>query len=144
MKILVVVDLSEISSQVVAKAVEFSAACDAVVWLVHIAEPEPEFVGNQVDTTVIRDVKAEAFHKEHRLLQKYAAMFEDKALKVTALLIQGETVNSILEKSKHLDVDLIIMGSHRKNVLTRLLLGSTSEGVLHESKLPVMVVPVTL
>jgi len=141
MKVLVVVGLSEISSHVVEKAVSFSKALSAEVWLLHVAEPEPEFVGNKVDTTVMRDVKAEAFHKEHRRLQEYARAFEAESLKVSALLIQGETVRTILHEAEKLAADLIMMGSHHKGVIQRLLLGSTSEGVLHDSEIPVMVIP---
>lgn len=141
MQILVVVDLSEISSYVVDEAVKFAKAAGADAWLLHVAEPEPEFVGTKVDTEEMRDVRAEAFHKEHRHLQQYAKQFEEAGLKTTALLIQGETVKAILNEAKRLSADIIVMGSHKKGALSRLLLGSTSEGVLHHSAIPVMIIP---
>ena len=142
MKIQVVVDLSEISSNVVDEAIKFAKATDAEVWLLHVAEPEPEFVGSKVDTEVMRDVHAEEFHKEHRQLQLYASQFEKSGLKTTALLIQGETVKTILNQAKRHTADIIVMGSHKKGALAHLILGSTSEGVLHHSNIPVMIIPV--
>ncbi len=142
MKILIVIDLSEISSYVVDEAIKFAKDAAADVWLLHVGEPEPEFIGSKVDTKEMRDIHAEAFHKEHRHLQQYAKQFEEAGLKTTALLIQGETVKTILNKAKKLSADIIVMGSHKKGALSRLLLGSTSEGVLHHSDIPVMIIPV--
>ena len=141
MQVLVVIDLSEISSYVVDEAVKFFKAAGADVWLLHVGEPEPEFVGTKIDTKEMRDIRAEEFHKEHRHLQKYAKQFEKAGLKTTALLVQGETVKTILNEAKRLSADIIMMGSHKKGALSRLLLGSTSEGVLHHSDIPVMIIP---
>jgi nucleotide-binding universal stress UspA family protein len=142
MQFLVVVDLSEISSHVVEKAVEFARAAGADVWLIHVAEPEPDFVGSKVDTKEMRDIRAEMFHKEHQQLQQYAKQFDAKGLKTTALLMQGETVKTILSEAGRLSADVIIMGSHGKSTLGRLLLGSTSEEVLHRCDIPVMIIPI--
>ena len=59
--------------------------------------------------------------------------------KVTALLIQGTTVEKILQERDRLQADLIVLGSHGRHGLA-LLLGSTANGVLHHAKCDVLAV----
>ena len=58
----------------------------------------------------------------------------------TALERQGSAVPGILEAAKRERADLIVMGSHGRRGLSRLVMGSTTEGVLRASELPVLVV----
>ena len=45
MKLLVAVDLSESTEKVVKKAEEIASAISAKVWILHVAAPDPDFVG---------------------------------------------------------------------------------------------------
>ena len=65
----------------------------------------------------------------------------DTGLDATALLVEGAAAELIVEQAAKLDVDMIIVGSHGHGAMRQLLLGSVSEGVLHRSKCPVLVVP---
>jgi len=141
MKFLVVLDLSEISPLVVKGAIQFAKMADAEVRVLHVAEPEPDFVGSEVDTQVIRDSHAEMFHQEHRQLQQYADQFEAAGLKTSALLIQGVTIKTIFHEAERFKADLIVMGTHKKGLLSRIVLGSTSEGILHDSDIPMLIIP---
>ena len=68
-----------------------------------------------------------------------AAMRE--GLLITTLTPQGEPPeDAILQAAQKYEVDLIIMGSHGRRGLTRLLLGSVTEGVLDRALAPVLVV----
>ncbi len=58
----------------------------------------------------------------------------------TALEGQGSAVSGILEAANREAVDLIVMGSHGRQGLSRLVMGSTTEGVLRSSQVPVLVV----
>lgn len=53
----------------------------------------------------------------------------------------GDAGTAIAEAARQHDVDVIVVGSHRRNWFERLLHGSTSEDVLKEADVPVMVVP---
>ena len=46
----------------------------------------------------------------------------------------------IVERAEELQVDLVVLGSHGRRGLSRTIMGSVAEGVLHEAKCPVMVI----
>jgi nucleotide-binding universal stress UspA family protein len=141
MKLLVAVDFSDASTEVLDRARSLALGMKARVWLLHVAEPDPDFVGYDAGPQTVRDSVAKEFHEEHRALQAYAKQFRSAGLDAVALLVQGSTVQTLLGQAANLQVDLIVIGSHGKGAMKRLLVGSTSEGVLHKTDLPVLVVP---
>ncbi|PVV07925.1 MAG: universal stress protein [gamma proteobacterium symbiont of Ctena orbiculata] len=141
MKILVAVDLSESSQKIVTKAEEIAQALSATIWLLHVAEPEPDFVGYQVGPQSVRDSLSQKFHDEHRQIQEMADSMREKKLDVTALLMQGSTAETILQEASRLGVDMIVIGSHGRGAMYQILMGSVTEGVLHAATCPVLIVP---
>ena len=140
-KILAAIDFSPTSSEALRVAEELTAACEGQLWLVHVAAPDPGFVGYDVGPQTVRDSRAHMLHKEHGQLQKLASALRMKGLDTLSLLIQGPTVKKILEEAERLEVDTIVIGSHGHGTFMKMLLGSVSGGVLKASKIPVMIVP---
>jgi nucleotide-binding universal stress UspA family protein len=141
MKIFVAVDLSEATEKIVREAEKIAHALSAKVYLLHVAEPEPDFVGFKVGPQTVRDSLSESFHGEHRQLQAISERLRKAGLDTTALNVRGATVETILNEALKLDADMIVVGSHGRGAMRQLLVGSVSEGILHESERPVLVVP---
>ena len=142
MNILVAVDLSPGSDKVVDTAGRLAQKMGAEVYVVHVAEPEPEFVGYDAGPEVVRTQVAEELHREHREVQALAQRLRDEGIKATALLIRGPTVDTALKEAKNLDAGIIVVGSHGHGAVYDVLVGSYSAGIIRRSELPVMVVPV--
>ena len=141
MNILVSLDISESTDKVVDAAKQLAEAMSAKLYLMHVAEPEPDFIGYGVGPQTVRDSVSEEFHKEHALIQELAESLRQKSLDVKGLLIQGSTVEAILKQADKLKAQMIVMGSHGRGAIYKMLVGSVSEGVLHGAKCPVLVVP---
>ncbi|MDP6183198.1 MAG: universal stress protein [Gammaproteobacteria bacterium] len=141
MNILAGIDFSESAQKIIDQTVMLAKALNAKIWLIHVAEPDPAFVGYEADPEVMRDVVAKKYHEEHRDLQAIASALRGDGLDCVALLVQGATVATLLREAAHLPAALIVIGSHGKGALKRLLIGSTSEGILHASEIPVHIVP---
>lgn len=141
MKILVAADLSESTEKIVKGVEKIAQSLQAKVWLLHVAEPEPDFIGWEVDPQVDRDSLSKIFHDEHRRIQAIGERLRKVGLDTTALLVQGAVVEAILNEASKLNVDMIVVGSHGRGVTYQLLVGSVSEGVLHKSECPILVVP---
>jgi nucleotide-binding universal stress UspA family protein len=141
MKLLVAVDLSESTQTIVEKVEEMNKEYPAKVWVLHNAEPEPDFVEFKVDPLAARETLAKKFHNEHRQIQEIANRLRKAGLDATALLVHGATVETILKEASDLDVDMIVVGTHGRGAMYQLLVGSVSEGILHKSPYPVLVIP---
>ncbi len=64
-----------------------------------------------------------------------------KGVRAEGLLVQGATVEMLLKEAQKLNTDLIITGHHDHNFLYKAFIGSTSEEIIKESKIPVLMVP---
>jgi len=139
--ILAAVDFSEITPRVVERASQLAESLGSRLWLIHAAAPDPDFVGHDVGPSSVRDQVAKHLREEHRELQALAAGPRERGIDTTALLVQGPTVETILKEAAKLEAELIVLGSHGRGAVLRALLGSTSEGVLHKTDVPLLIVP---
>jgi nucleotide-binding universal stress UspA family protein len=141
MNILVAVDLSPASEKIVEAARGVAGLTGASVYVLHVAEPEPDFVGYDAGPEVVRTQVAEELHREHKAVQKLAQSLRDDGLDATALLIRGPTVETTLKEAEKLKAGLIVVGTHGHGAVYDVLVGSYSAGIIRRSKLPVLVVP---
>lgn len=54
--------------------------------------------------------------------------------------LRGDPVSEIVRLADELDADLIVLGTHGRSGLSRLLLGSVAEGVMRKAPCPVVTV----
>jgi len=142
MNILVAIDLSPASGKVVAAAGRVAKLTGAKIYILHAAEPEPDFVGYDAGPEVVRTQVANEYRREHRDVQALADRLRADGLDATALLIQGPTVETALREADHLDAELIVVGTHGHSAVYDVLIGSYSAGIIRKSKRPVLVVPI--
>lgn len=141
MRILVALDLSTATERTLATTIKLARVTQAEVWLLHVAAPEPDFVGYAAGSKAVRDQVAQAHREEHRTLQGHAQVLRDVGIDTTALLIQGPSAAVILGEAGRLAADLIVMATHGRGALMDLVVGSVSHAVLAGSRIPVLLVP---
>jgi len=141
MIVLVAVDLSPASEKVVAAAGRVATQTGAEVYVLHAAEPEPDFVGYDAGPEVVRGQVAREYREEHRGVQQLADGLRADGIEATALLVRGPTVVTTLAQAEKLGAELIVVGSHGHGAIYDVLVGSYSAGVLRGAKVPVLVVP---
>lgn len=139
--ILVPVDFSEVSEKVMDTAALMAKSFNAKLVLLHVAAPEPEFIGYDPGPVSVRNSVARELVDEHQRIHRMDKQLEQRGLSVTSLLIQGYPVEKILEEAAKLKADMIVMGSHGHGALHNLLVGSVAEGVMRKTTCPVLVVP---
>ena len=139
--ILALVDLSPISTRIVDEAASLARGTGAHLWILHIAAPDPDFVGFGAGPQYIRDSRAKQLRQEHQLLQDMRDAERAKGTNVEALLVQGMTVETLFDEAKRLAADLLVLGSHGRGGLYKALTGSVSEQVIKRTRIPVMLIP---
>jgi len=142
LKILVAVDLSDATEKVMRVVKYLAKATESEVRVLHVAEAEPDFVGYEAGPEVVRDQVAHEFCEEHRGVQALAESLREAGIEAQASLIQGPIIATVLGEAKRLEADLLIVGSHGFGALYDLLVGSSSRGILKDTDIPVLVVPV--
>ncbi|WP_424018639.1 universal stress protein [Halorientalis pallida] len=74
-------------------------------------------------------------------LNEVERIVDDRA-PVERIVVEGKPSSSIVEHAAEDDCDLIVMGTHGRGGIDRLLLGSVAERVVRRSSVPVMTVRV--
>jgi nucleotide-binding universal stress UspA family protein len=142
MNLLAAIDFSGFTDPILTAVDRITAAApDTRIWLLHVAEPDPSFVGYEAGPEVVRDQVAAEYRQEHRQLQVCAERLRTAGREVSALLVQGAIADTILAEAARLDIQLIVMGSHGYGIIAELIMGGVSKVVLRRALCPVLIIP---
>jgi len=135
-KVLVAIDLSDAAQPTLQAALEFSALFDAAVRVLHVVEPLPS----------IPDVGIQLDEGEHLRLAEVGTSelvaSVSESTTVDQVVRCGASARAIADEAGQWEADLVIVGSHGKGWVDRVLLGSTTERLLNKLPCPVLVIPV--
>lgn len=140
-KILVAVDLSDLSTVAVDYAASFAGAFKSHIHILHVEAPIPSYIGNEIVPPVIPVENEEELAQIQRDLSAIAEYLHQRGFKADYELAKGPVIETIIEKAKGYKADLIIMGAHNHGFLYRAFIGSVSSGVIKHSPCPVMIIP---
>ena len=141
MKLLAALDLGASTPAVLREARAWASRLSAELFIIHVAEPDPDFVGYGAGPESVRLAVAHKFQRAHQQIETAAQELRKNGVNATALLIQGATAETILREADRLHVDAILMGTRAHGSIRDLLLGSVSKQVLQESSRPVLLIP---
>ncbi|MDB5124302.1 MAG: putative universal stress protein [Mucilaginibacter sp.] len=150
-KILIGVDDSKFAEHAAAYGFEIARKFNASVGLVNIVEPtmmppmgasaDPvlgmPMQGVGVEEMELLDIrKSQAEDIFDRTTKRFA-----RDIKVSHFTEYGSTAEGIINCSKEFKADLIVIGTHSRSGIDRLLMGSVAEHIVRHSEVPVLVVP---
>jgi nucleotide-binding universal stress UspA family protein len=149
-RILVAVDLKPGTDRLLAEVQRYAHAFDAIVDIIHVAAPDPEFVGyikaarpeaqDVIDSR--REPHAKELRLEHEQTQDLAVRLRAAGVRVDqALTVQGPTLAKILEEARKLGADLLVLGSHHHGALYRVWYGDIATDAIRQAPCSVLVVP---
>ncbi len=131
-KIICPVDFSGLSRKAMQYANEFARLSDAKVFLVGVVENDPTI-------NYSHGLEKERAEEE----QKLAALIDEEQMAgivADFAIYEGFPEECILDYANRQEADIIIMGSHGRRGLKRMLLGSVAEHVVRRASCPVLVV----
>lgn len=140
--IMVAVDFNDSIGELMVYADSLAQKFKSKVWVLHVADPEPDFVGYEPGPQYIRDIKAEEYREEHRNLQEVCKNFLSEDIITEALLIQGSTVETVMDEAQKLNIDLLIVGTHKHSFLHNLLQESISLELFKKAEIPMLTIPI--
>ncbi|AMN44124.1 universal stress protein [Rhodoplanes sp. Z2-YC6860] len=130
MKILAATDFSTRSNRALRQAGLLASPVNAQLHVVHVVDDDqPE--------DLIRLEKKEA---ERILEEQSASMPELKGVDVRLMVVTGDPFAAILKTAEDVKADLVVLGSHRKQMLLDIFIGTTIERVVRKGAFPVLMV----
>lgn len=142
-RILVSTDGSELSSKAVHHAIELAAQCGSEVVAMTVV---PHYPRSYYDGSLpLSNEEVERVEKHwaeggHKILDTIRAAAQARGVAISDVVVKSDLVaDAIIETAKKQDVDLIVMASHGRKGVSRLLLGSETQQVLTRSEIPVLV-----
>ncbi|MBD9531387.1 universal stress protein [Comamonas sp. CMM01] len=139
--ILVPVDGSETSLHAVAKAAGLAKAFGSEVTAVYVLDPYP-FTGVGADFAYGQAQYLSAATAEaNTALEAVKKQMDEAGVAVKTMVGEGHAVHEgIVRVADSVGADLIVMGSHGRRGLEKLVLGSVAQRVLSAARIPVLVV----
>ncbi|MHA3102595.1 universal stress protein [Acinetobacter sp. ANC 3791] len=140
--ILVPVDGSETSLAAVKQASSIAKAFSSKVTAVCVLAVDPFVAVEFVNTDqFINDYVAKAKEEIQEILEQAKSLFAQEGVTAETQILEGQTIHKeIVEATKELGADLIVIGSHGRKGIKKLFLGSVTQAILSESTVPVLVV----
>jgi nucleotide-binding universal stress UspA family protein len=140
--ILLPTDFSECGNFALSYATSIARSFGASIICVHAIESIVPTVGytGMTEPLPIADITEQLENSAERELPKLAECDECAGLDVEELIVHGEAASEIVRVAKDRAVDLIVISSHGRTGLGRILFGSTAEAVVRHASCPVLVV----
>lgn len=137
--ILVGLDLTEESPHILQKAVALAQSCGAILSVAHVIEPLTFAYGGDmpIDLSEVQDqLQIKAEQELIRLVKQADCKVEQEHILV------GQAATELHHLASQIGADLIAVGSHGRKGFA-LLLGSTSNSVLHGANCDVLAIRVS-
>ena len=138
--IVALVDFSDQTPRVESVATELARRCGARLCFLHVAPPEPDFVGYEPGPPTVRHELAAQWRREHADVQEIARRAKEAGVEAMGLQIQGPQVDAIVKEATRLQADLVIAAFHRHGVLHRLAVGDSLRQLAERLPCPLTVV----
>lgn len=133
------VDFGPSSQFVVEAAARLSRLLDLTVHLVHVVEPPQSPMLAEALPELVDDYQND---QEAGAIKELERLAEEAGLgeKFQITIAHGEPKDRILDLAESLDAALIVVGSHGRRGLGRVVLGSVAERVVRSSRWPTLVI----
>lgn len=135
-------DFSECASYALSYSASFARATNAKLICLHVIEPIVPAVGytGLADPLPLTDVSEQLEASATRELPKIADCAECHDIPIEEVITHGDAAAEIVRVAKEKEVDLIVIASHGRTGIGRILFGSTAESVVRHAHCPVLVV----
>jgi nucleotide-binding universal stress UspA family protein len=138
-KILIAVDSSSYAIKAAKDGFELAHQIKAKVALVYVIDQGKE-MGN-VDAGILPEQAAILLKKEAgETIEQFIKLYNGKE-EIIHFIPEGSPKEEILNIAQEWEADLIVIGTHGRKGLAHLFAGSIAEDVIHDAKVPVMVIP---
>ena len=133
-KILFPTDFSPASQEALKWATSLARDSGASITIVHVEEPPMAYGGGELY------VGDDEGHREELKKSLVQVVPPDPSIQFEHKLLIGDPATAIVQTAEDENADFIVIGTHGRTGLTRLLMGSVAEAVVRRAKCPVLTI----
>ena len=143
-RILVPTDFSNYADNALRQAVDIAKQYHAKIFLLHVIGDhirqciEDYCLSNAVVNEIERDSLMASIDKLKKEINRLSDDFSD--IEISSYVKRGVPSEEVLREQEEKDIDLIVMASHGRTGISRILIGSVAEKVMRGAKCPVMLI----
>ncbi len=136
--ILVPVDFSEVAPVLAKWAKGFAKQLNAKIILTYVLEDLSTYEGIFVDLKTLTELENTLYEGAKKSMEDFLKEHFSDFPDVEPVLEKGDVVETILRVAQEKGADMIVIGTHGRKGLDRILFGSVAEGVVKNSPIPVV------
>lgn len=141
-KILVPVDGSRTSRLGLEEAIKLAKDQRAMLYILHVVDEQGVLQGPSVSSGMFIDDFLRTMRENGRtIIADAEAIAKKSGVRAKSLMVEnfsGPTADAIVSQAKKLKANLIVLGTHGRRGIKRLVMGSDAEGVIRNTPVPVL------
>lgn len=141
-KVLIAVDISETTAEVIQKGIDFASKMNASIIIVSIIPIYVDYLQSQMALVPTQWDEIYTAQKEFALKELQKIKAEYNYLDITLYVEVGNAKYDIIEKAEKEEASYIVVGTHGRTGLSHIVIGSTAEYIVRHTSVPVLVVPI--
>lgn len=151
--ILFACDLEDKTQESLALVMSLASSQNANVFFMHAIEPmnhqAQSMVNNYLPVEELRALRKEAVDSVKDKMETQITIFYENHVdeanqlpeKPELLIVQEDASSAIRHAIEDHQIDMVIMNSRTHSKISQMLIGSTANKVIHQSQVPVLVIP---
>lgn len=140
--IILPVDFSDASNQLVDGAVKFAKELNGKIHLIHVAPSDIGFAIGDMGFQYFPEIEQNEIKEELSQLNALQEKIISQGVESVHILKQGVAGDIILDYAKENNADYIVMGSHGRSGIYDVFVGSLTKELTRRSTVPVLVLPI--
>jgi len=140
-KVLIAVDLSESSVEVISKGITFAIRMDAAVLITSIVPIYVDYLQSQMALVPTQWDIIYTDQKEAAVKELLQIKEKNPGVVIDILVEIGNPKYDVIEQAINQEANYIVVGTHGRTGWSHALIGSTAEYIIRHSAIPVLVIP---
>ena len=143
--LLVAIDRRKDAELLFENAIKIAKLANAKIWIVHVMEAEPDdFLAREAGPQYVYEKRAKERKDSQLQIESWVEEVKEKySIDIEGFLIQGEVVKSIKKIIAERDIDLVLAGHKKKNLLYSLFTANKKKDLIDDLKIPLMAIPLS-
>ena len=139
-RLLVPIDFSEVAPVLANWVKNLAKKLKAKIYVLYVLEDLSAYEGIYVDLKTLGELEETLYEGAKKSMEDFMKTHFSDYPEVEPIIERGEVVETIIEVAKEKGVDFIVMGTHGRKGLDKILFGSVAEGVVKNSPIPVITI----